>query len=107
MVLLVDGAGLVALLLAGLPGGRVCLGFVLFVPLAGLLEMLLKLLLRLPPALPHGPDLLGRRRDVGVPVGAKVPRCCMAGIAHTGIVPPESPVRKAWAKHVFPGAGTA
>ena len=45
MVLRVDGAGLVALLLAGLPGGRVCLGFVLFVPLAGLLEVLFKLLL--------------------------------------------------------------
>ena len=107
MVLRVDGAGLVALLLAGLPGGRVCLGLVLFVPLAGLLEVLFKLLLCLPPALPNGPDLLGGRRNVGVLAGAKVPRCCMAGIAHTGIVPPESPVRKACLKPVFPDAGTA
>lgn len=101
----VDGAGLVAFLLAGLPGGRVDLGLVLFVPLAGLLEVLFKLLLRLPPALPNGPDLLGGRRNVGVLAGAKVPRCCMAGIAHTGIVPPEPPVRKACMTPIFRGSG--
>ena len=105
MALRVDGAGLVALLLAGLPGGRVCLGFVLFVPLAGLLEVLFKLLLCLPPALPNGPDLLGGRRNVGVLAGAKVPRGRMAGIAHTGIVPPEPPVRKACMTPIFRGAG--
>ena len=83
------------------------LGLMVFVLAAGFLEMLFQLLLRLPPALSYGPDLLGGWCNMGALVGAKVPRSCMAGIAHTGIVPPESPVRKAWAEHVFPGAGTA
>jgi hypothetical protein len=68
-------------------------GVVVVVFVAGFVQMMLQLLLRFPPALPDGPDLLrGRHRSMHMLVQA-VPYS-FASIPHKGIVSPALPSRK-------------
>ena len=64
------------------------------VSVAGLLEMLLQLFLRLPAALTYGPHLLRGRRGVGVLVRAVILRAVSNFLTHTEIVPPRVSVGK-------------
>lgn len=59
---------------------------------ARFLKVLLQLLFSVAAALTHGTYLLGRGRGVGVLVGAVIRRVCF--LAHSGIVPPDTAIRK-------------
>lgn len=69
-----------------------------FVP--GLLQVVLQLLLSLPPALPDDAHLLRRGRSVGVLVPAVLVLVAGSVLAHTEIVPPDSGIGKAWMLHL-------
>ena len=66
----------------------------MFALMAGFLKVVLQLLLRVPPALPDGPHLLGAGCCVRMLVRAEVARGASADIAHTCIVPPCGLFRK-------------
>ncbi|MET3721718.1 hypothetical protein ABIB27_003594 [Arthrobacter sp. UYEF21] len=62
--------------------------------MAGYVEVVLQLFLRIAAALTHGPHLLRGRSGVGVLVRAMVLNAVSAVLTHTEIVPPHGSVRK-------------